>query len=257
MTESPSSKFIAPKQSYLLPALIMGGCLAGGMLGGSMILGHNAQVVAAAHESITVKGTAEKAIKADVATWYISINVNAKTIAEGLPLLKEKSDQLIKQFTSTGLFQQDQFQISDWNSFANYKPLKNGQNGPLIDYTLSESISATFNDVNKPDQLNKIINNLIVQGMKIDKGSTNYFASNIEQIKLSMIADATQNAHARAVEFAKSGGVEVGSMHSASQGVFDIRRADAISEGDGGGGNDTSSISKKARVVVTVEYGIK
>lgn len=257
MTESPSKTTLVQNQSYLLPALIMGGCLAVGMLGGSMILGHNAQVVAAAHESITVKGTAEKAIKADVATWYISISVNAKTIAEGLPLLKAKADQLIGQFASTGSFQQNQFQISDWNSQANYKQLKNNQVGPLIDYTLSESISSTFNDVSKPAQLNKVINNLIVQGFKVDKGSASYFASNIEQIKLSMIADATKNAHARAVEFAKSGGVEVGSMHSASQGVFDISRADDIGAGEGGGGNDTSSINKKARVVVTVEYGIK
>ena len=243
-------------QSHTLAAVIFGGFFAIGLIGGSMVLGHNAQVVARTHESISVKGTAEKSIKADVAKWGISLSVQAKTIPEGLALLKTKQEQLLGQFSANGAFNRNQFQTSDWNSFPNYLQRKHAQ-PVLTGYTVSQYLSATFNDVSKPAQLNQITNGLIINGMNIEKPTASYFISNIEPIKLSMIADATQNAHARAAEFAKSGDVAVGQMHSASQGLFDIRRADDIGTGEDGGGSDTSSIEKKVRVVVTVEYGIK
>lgn len=252
----PSAPF---QQSTFIPALILGGSLAVGMLGGSMILGHNAQIVAAAHESITVKGTAEKAIKADFAIWSTTVSVRATTIADGVPLLKSTTNQVLEALTANGKFKRGDFKVSDWSNFANFQPTKEGVAGAFIDYTMTQTISAKFDDVNKPVELNDQINKLIIQGITVSKASAAYQVNNIDQIKLSMIGEATKNAHDRATEFAKSGGVEVGAMQSASQGVFEIKSADEVGGEDdgGGGGNDTSSINKTARVVVTVAYGIR
>lgn len=49
-----------------------------------------------------------------------------------------------------------------------------------------------------------------------------YLVSNLEEIKMSLIANATKNAYSRANEFAKVGNVHVGMMRSASQGAFYI-----------------------------------
>jgi hypothetical protein len=47
----------------------------------------------------------------------------------------------------------------------------------------------------------------------------------------------------------------VGSIKSASQGVFSISAADSISTGDEGGGDSgDASMMKKVRVVATVDY---
>lgn len=75
---------------------------------------------------------------------------------------------------------------------------------------------------------------------------------------MSLIGAATQNAKERAEEFAKHGGVTVGPMRAASQGSFYILPAGAETDVyDYGGSYDKSTIDKKARVVVTIEYAIE
>ena len=85
-----------------------------------------------------------------------------------------------------------------------------------------------------------------------------FLVSNLEEVKMSLIGAATQNAKVRAGEFAKHGGVEVGPMRAASQGSFYILPAGAETDvNDYGGAYDKSTIDKKARVVVTIEYAIE
>ena len=72
---------------------------------------------------------------------------------------------------------------------------------------------------------------------------------------LSLVADAPSNARKRGEEFAKSGGLAVGTLRSASQGVFQI-----VPPGSGEvadfGRYDTSTIAKTVKLVVSVEYSL-
>ena len=85
-----------------------------------------------------------------------------------------------------------------------------------------------------------------------------YLVSNLEEIKMSLIANATKNAYSRANEFAKVGGAKVGTMRSASQGAFYILPESGSDEdSDYGGAYDKATINKIARVVVTINYAIE
>jgi uncharacterized protein len=87
-----------------------------------------------------------------------------------------------------------------------------------------------------------------------------YLVSNLEDVKMSLIGAATQNAKTRAQEFAKNGNVQVGLMRSASQGSFYVLPDGASTDVDDygyGGVYDKTTINKKARVVVTIEYAIE
>jgi hypothetical protein len=96
------------------------------------------------------------------------------------------------------------------------------------------------------------------EGHPVNYGEPQFLVSNLEDVKMSLIGAAMQNSRARAEEFAKNGGVEVGAMRSASQGAFYILPASANADvSDWGGTYDKSTVDKIARVVVTVDYGIK
>jgi uncharacterized protein len=72
-----------------------------------------------------------------------------------------------------------------------------------------------------------------------------------------MITEATRNARSSADRFAADSGSQVGSIRSASQGVFSISAADSVAAGgdeSGGGDSGDASIMKKVRVVATVDY---
>lgn len=241
----------------LLPALILGGCLSIGLIGAGLVLSHGAQQVAAAREKITVKGTAEKSIQADKAQWSTYVSIRADNIAGGIPALQSAVNQVITSLTTGDLIKKTDLQLADWTADPIYQRLDNGYDGAIVGYTLNRKIGVLLNDVNVPSQLNQRVEQLIQQGINVSNGDTQYLVSNLEQIKLSLIGEATQNAHDRAVEFAKSGGISVGAMQSASQGVFQIRAPLSTDESEYGGEYNTSTIDKIARVVVTVDYAIK
>ena len=62
-----------------------------------------------------------------------------------------------------------------------------------------------------------------------------------------MLEQATKNAKESAEEFAKASGSTVGKIRKASQGVFSILSQDDM-------GAERESISKKIRVVSTIEF---
>lgn len=241
----------------LLPAVLIGGLLSVGLLGSSLILSHGAQQVAAAREQISVKGTAEKSVQADRAQWVTSLTIQANSIAEGLPILQTQTNQVIAALSAEGLVAANAFELSAWSSEPIYQRLDNGNDGALVGYRLSRQIGAVLSDVQKPTLLNSRVEALIAQGINVHDSRADYLVSNLEQIKLSLIGEATKNAHDRAIEFAKSGGVGVGAMQSASQGIFQIRAPLSTDESEYGGEYDTTTINKIARVVVTVDYAIK
>ena len=93
----------------------------------------------------------------------------------------------------------------------------------------------------------------------INFGSPKYYLENLENIKRTLISQATQDAFVRAEEFAKTGNMKVGAMQSASQGSFDIQSASPSSDDSSdsyGGSYDTSTVDKKVRLVVTIQYRI-
>lgn len=57
-------------------------------------------------------------------------------------------------------------------------------------------------------------------GLALEVGNPEYLVGTLEKVKMSLIADATRNAHDRATEFARSGEASVGAMRSASQGAL-------------------------------------
>ena len=244
-------------QRNLLPALVLGACLSFGLIGAGLVLSHGAQQVAAAREKITVKGTAEKSIRADKAQWSTYVSIRAESVASGIPALQAAVDQVSASLTAGDLLKAGELQLADWTAEPIHQRLENGYDGAIIGYTLSRKIGVLLNDVKIPTQLNQRVEQLIQQGVSVSNGETQYLVSNLEQIKLSLIGEATQNAHDRADEFAKSGGISVGAMQSASQGIFQIRAPLSTDESEYGGEYDTSTIDKIARVVVTVDYAIK
>ena len=244
-------------QHNLLPALILGGFLSFGLIGAGLVLSHGAQQVAAAREKITVKGTAEKSIQADKAQWSTHVSIRADSIASGIPALQMAVNQVTASLTAGNLVKKTDLQLADWTAEPVHQRMDNGYEGPIIGYTLNRKIGVLLNNVKIPTQLNQRVEQLIQQGISVSNGDTQYLVSNLEQIKLSLIGEATQNAHDRAVEFAKSGDISVGAMQSAAQGVFQIRAPLSTDESEYGGEYDTSTIDKIARVVVTADYAIK
>lgn len=246
-------------KSFLNAMTILGLLLAIGMASAAFILGVQAKRAVSGQQSITVKGLAEKPIKADSAEWSINVSTTDATQSGALQKLaierKVLEDFLAKQGLGV-----ETLTVEVENLAPHYEEIfikdqpRQVQNG----FDAFQSVRVSSQDLQKITKANKDLLQLRAANHPVIAQSPNYLVGNLEAIKMSLIADATKNARSRATEFVKQDGVKVGVMKSASQGAFYILPVGGESGDDSYGGvYDKSTINKTARVVVTIVYNIE
>ncbi|MEQ1559820.1 MAG: SIMPL domain-containing protein [Methyloglobulus sp.] len=247
------------KQSTLAMT-ILGVLLAIGMSSAAFILGVQAKKAASGQQSITVKGLAAKDVTADNAEWTVTISVNQPTFAEALAKLRAERPALDAFLRKEGL-DKSGWQEGDESVTAHMETVYLPQGGTKTEqkgYDASQSVVVTSKDLAKIEAANKDFLALQAEGRPVTASSPLYLVSNLEDIKMSLIAAATENARKRADEFVKQDKVKVGLMRSASQGAFYILAAGGNADTDDYGGTyDKTTIKKLAKVVVTIVYNIE
>ena len=209
------------KKSYLA---IFGIILAVGLMASAFILGSQFKNLRQTG-SISVKGLAESHYTSTQGTWVIRVTGWGETYNDAMAANQKNLNEAVRFLKAQG-FADENREITelDVSTHTDYYENEKGANNQDISF-----------------------------------GDPNYYLENLEQIKRELISKATQDAHVRAEEFAKTSNVKVGVLKSASQGPFYIQapNPDADDSSDYTGSYDTSTIEKKARLVVTIEYAIE
>jgi hypothetical protein len=240
--------------------VILGVLLALGMSAAAFIFGIQAKQIGAGKQTITVKGLAEKPVAADAAEWTVGLTVQGATFADTLVKLRKEKPTLDAFLTAQG-FAKDA--LADGNESVTPNMVEEDAPGGRTrtvqrGFNGSQNITVRSNDLPRVVTANKAVLQLEAEGHPVSHGEPLYLVTNLEEVKMSLIGAATQNAQKRAEEFAKNGNIKVGAMRSASQGSFYILPAGASEEAsDYGGTYDKTTIDKLARVVVTIDYNIE
>lgn len=240
--------------------VILGVLLAIGMSLAALIFGLNVKQIGAGRQTITVKGLAEKPITADAAEWTVGLRVTGTTFADALAKLRKEKPALDAFLSGQGFAKET---LADGNESVTPnmvdEPLPNGNSRTVQrGFNAAQSIVVRSTDLARVATANKAILQFEADGRPVTYEAPLFLVTNLEEVKMSLIGAATQNAQKRAEEFAKNGNIKVGAMRSASQGSFYILPAGASEEAtDYGGTYDKTTIDKLARVVVTIDYNIE
>jgi hypothetical protein len=240
--------------------VILGVLLAIGMSLAALIFGIHAKQIGAGRQSITVKGLAEKPVSADAAEWAVGLRVQGPTFADTLAKLRAEKPALDAFLAAQGFAKEA---MTDGNESVTpnmvEEPLPNGNSRTVQrGFYATQTIVVRSTDLARVVAANKAILQLEADGRPVTHNDPLFLVTTLEDVKMSLIGAATQNAQKRAEEFAKNGNARVGAMRSASQGSFYILPAGASEEAsDYGGTYDKTTIDKLARVVVTIDYNIE
>ena len=242
--------------------IILGVLLAVGMSVGAYLLGMQAKQIGGGRTSISVKGLAEKPVKADLAEWTLGLKVLGPTFAEALKKSRAVYPELKQFLTAQGFDAASMRDAAETvtEHFVQEESARGNMRSVQQGYEAQQSVVLTSNDLAKVEAAYKAIVQFQADGHPVTYSRPLYLVSNLEEVKMSLIGAATQNAKARAQEFAKNGSVQVGLMRSASQGAFYVLPDGASTDVDDygyGGVYDKTTVQKRARVVVTIEYAIE
>ena len=210
---------------------------------------------------ITVKGLAEAEYQASLGTWRVGVKAWGADYATAMQH-NQKQFAVLHKFLKEQGFEIDEFKTEEMDVSPHteyYTDDKGERQSRENGFDASRDFVVSTKDLAKLKKAQSAILQLRAQNDTITFGSPRYYLEDLETIKRTLISKATQDAFVRAEEFAKTGKMKVGAMQSASQGSFDIQSASPSSEDSDssyGGSYDTSTVDKRVRLVVTIQYRI-
>ena len=237
--------------------IILGICIAVATIVSSVILSQGfLKIMKFRREQITVTGSAQKDIKSDSIIWrgaFARRDVDMKVAYTNLRLDLDKVRQYL---TSKGITESEVI-ISPVTTTTLYKKTAKGTDSNEVEgYRLSQGIEIRSHDVDTLTRVSRESTELIDQGIQFESQAPDYFYTKLDELKIEMLAKATENAKQRAENMARSTGNKIGFMRSAKMGVFQITPINSTEVSDWGV-NDVSSLEKRVTAVVNVSFAIE
>ena len=194
---------------------------------------------------VTVKGSAERIVDADLVVWPLPHSVGGNDLAQVQRQLEANTDTIRDFFLQAG-FKAEEIVVSP-PRLEDRWAYSYGDNRPPERYRYGNTVSLRTGNVGRALAALRRSGQLVGHGVMIGEGSQPDFDyTKLNDIKPALIAEATANARESAEQFAKDSHSRIGGIRSANQGVITI-----------GDRDQGSPQVKKVRVVTTVEYFLK
>ena len=234
---------------------LLGATLAFAVLGASDQVGRAVRTMKQ-DNVIRVKGVAEVDITSDRAIWWGTVRARAQTLPAAYDELAKATDALKAFVVSKGI-PADSITIASVDITREMKRDDKGNATNEVErYVLRQQLGFGSPNVQVVREISNGATALIKDGVEVESGSPTYTVSTLEKTKLELLEKATANAYERAQVLARGSGSSVGGLVSAAQGVYQIVARGSTDSSDYGEYNP-SAIDKTARVVVTLEYGVR
>lgn len=202
--------------------------------------------------SVTVKGLAEREVRADLAIWAL------RFVATGneLGAVREKiaaDEAAVRKFVEQGGLRDATVGVGGFEVTDALAQIY--RSGPVESrFVMAQTLVVRSPDVDGIATLAQRVGELVSQDVVLSSeggtaGGPVYLFTALNDAKPEMVAEATRNARASAEQFAADSGSALGGIRSASQGLFQILARD-----EAPGLMEPFQIAKRLRVVSTVEY---
>ncbi|MGI2058606.1 SIMPL domain-containing protein [Shewanella baltica] len=233
------------EKNNILPALLLGGFLCAGLVYVGQTASTALLQMKAMERTVTVKGLAEKEVKANLAIWPINFTEVDNNLPKLYETVQQKTDRVVAFLKEQG--------FSDSEITISLPSIEDRQAQGYVDPNVRYRYSAKVNLSVYTPQIDLMLNtrkqmiSLVKEGIAIASqeydNRTEFLFTDLNSVKPEMVQEATQNAREVAEKFAKDSDSRLGKIKTASQGQFTISDRD----------NSTPYI-KQIRIVSTLTY---
>lgn len=197
---------------------------------------------------VSVKGLSEKEVDADKVIWPLMYKEIGNDLSAIYQQLEVKQSKIIEFLKTNGLTDEEISLTAP--EIIDLQAERYQSDRTPYRYNVTAVITVTSNQVERVRNLILRQTDLLKHDIAITSGdyrySTQYLFTKLNEVKPTMIEEATKNAREAANKFAHDSGSDLGKIKTAYQGQFSINDRDA----------NTPHI-KTVRVVTTIEYYLK
>lgn len=212
---------------------------------------------------ITVKGLAERVVKADLAVWTISFSAIGNDITTtNNELFRQQA--IVMNFVKNHGFKDQEISLDQIKLTDRYAADFQSTTQPTSRYLMKGAIKIRSTNVDHVRQASQTTGDLVKEGITLgsesDDGSSNpaFYFTQLNSIRPVMLSDATKSAYNVAFQFAKDARSKLGTIRRANQGLFEITSPDETFVDPNNAWQarraEQTSIYKKIRLVSTLEY---
>ena len=209
---------------------------------------------------LTATGSASCDFEADLIVWRGSFSAYGSSTQSAYQRLKKDAEVIEDYLVENGVTD-DEMVFGSISISKRYHYEYNDEGyeiGRYEDgYDLYQEICVTSNDVDKVDNISRDITQLIEANVEFNSDSPEYYYTKLNELKLQLIEEATQNAKDRIDIMAEGTGATLDKLLTANLGVFQITAQNTNSDYSYGGTFNTSSRQKTASITVNLNYSVK
>ena len=203
---------------------------------------------------ITVKGVAEKRVKADKAIINIIFSTSNTKLEDAQSNIAGKEKAVLDILKLLEL-KENEYQINNVKVQPKFSERQQERETKILSYDVMQSIAVIPKNIEKSDEIYQKLQELKITFNNIEIIKPEYYIISIEKYKKDLLISATENAEMRAIEMLKVNKNEIGRLENMTQGQFEVLpdKEDAKHVND----DELNQMYKKLRSVVTATYSIK
>ncbi|GDX64489.1 MAG: SIMPL domain-containing protein [Ignavibacteria bacterium] len=205
---------------------------------------------------IMVTGLGSRDFTSDLIIWQSSVSARAMNLKEAYTLIEGRRQKVKEYLVKKGI-KNEELNISSIDIEKEFQTMSDPDGtsySQFIGYKLIQRITVESKKVDLVEKVSREVSELIDQGIEIITENPMYYYTKLSELKLEMIAQATEDAKNRAENIADKSDASLGKLKKASMGVFQIVGQNTDEDFESGGSFNTSSKNKTATITVRLEY---
>ncbi|GMQ30198.1 SIMPL domain-containing protein [Algoriphagus confluentis] len=209
--------------------------------------------------TVNVTGLGEQNFTSDLIVWEGNFTRESRDLQSAYSSL-EKDRNAVTQYLKSKGIPEDQlvFNAVSTNPLYEQNYSNDGRylGQTFTGYQLSQTLVIESKEVEKVEKISREVTELLNQGITFYSQSPRYYYTQLESLKLEMVAKATEDGRIRAERIAENSKAKLGDLITANMGVFQITGQNSGEDYSWGGAFNTSSKNKTASITMKLVFEV-
>ena len=211
-------------------------------------------------KTVSVVGLVEKDFTSDLIVWEFNYSAESSDMKDAYSKLKEQNE-VVKAYLKNANIDEKEIdfkKITTNPTYNSYYDERGNWRQTQTGYEARQVVRIESRDIEKIEALTRDIAELYDKNIMIDNDNPEYYYTKLSDLKMQMLAEASQDAKNRAETITKNAGAKLGDLKSSNMGVFQITKPNSSEEEyTWGGAFNTSSKEKRASINMRLTYYVK
>jgi len=223
-----------------------------------LVLSYTYQNRHQSQDRVYVTGLGKQDFTSDLIVWSGSFTRKYYELKDAYAALQKDQARIKQYLTGKGVEEEELlFSSVDIHKEFDYHYDQNGnQQSTFSGYRLTQRVEIESPAVEKIEKISREVTELINSGVEFYSNRPQYYYTQLSELKIAMIAAATEDARLRAEKIAEHAGAELGNLQQAQMGIFQIIGQNSNEDYSWGGTYNTSSKMKTATITMKLQFGL-